>query len=254
MSHDGNASFLSHKAYVHLQKQLLAGRWGLNERISEKTVADELGISRTPVREAIRKMITEGLLYQVPSSGTFVTKPDRQSIVEMFEVRRALEGLVAEKATELIRSPEVRELQRQFVIMRNAARAFRDSGQRYMEGEILDRFLAADRAMHNTLLSVADNRMASNIVRNGRIQTLIYGLRSYERDLQHVSVSLRAHGKILHAIKQRHGSLAKEFMQSHIHNSMRDALRAYDHQARTENLNSRGQTDTSDVREKKEKK
>lgn len=241
MANDGTTSFLSHQAYVYIQEQLLGGRWGLNERISEKAVADELGISRTPVREAIRKMIAEGLLYQVPSSGTFVTKPDRQSIVEMFEVRMALEGLAAGKAAELIRAPEVRELQRQFVIMRNASRAFRDSGEQFMQGQMLDRFLAADRAMHSTLLSVADNRMASNIVHNGRIQTLIFGLRSYERDLHHIAITLRSHGRLVHSIRRRDGELARQCMESHIRNSMRDALRAYDHQSREENLRERGE-------------
>lgn len=244
MVNEGNATFLSHTAYVHIQEQLLQGRWGLNERISEKTVADELGISRTPVREAIRKMIAEGLLYQVPSSGTFVTKPDRKSIAEMFEVRMALEGLAAEKAVDLIRAPEVRELQRQFIIMRNSARTFRDSRAESMEGEILDRFLAADRAMHKLILSVADNRMASNIVHNGRIQTLIFGLRSYERDLHHIALTLRWHGRLLQAIKQRDGELARQFMEAHIRNSMNDALRAYDHQVRAENLRSRGESST----------
>lgn len=239
MDKEGNASFLSHKAYIHIQEQLVAGRWGLNERISEKAIADEIGISRTPVREAIRKMISEGLLYQVPSSGTFVTKPDRQSISEMFEVRRALEGLAAERAAELIRAPEVRELQRQFVMMRNASRAFRDSGAPFMQGDVLDRFLTADRAMHNILLSVADNRMVSNMVHNGRIQSLIFGLRSYERDLHHIAVTLRAHGRILLAIKQRDAGLARQFMEAHIRNSRRDALRAHDHQMRAANLSSR---------------
>lgn len=231
----GNAHFLSQKAYEHLQEELIRGRWGLNERISEKSVADELGISRTPVREAIRKMISEGLLYQVPSSGTFVTKPDRQSIIEMFEVRLALEGMAAGKAVELIRAPEVRELQRQFQIMRNASRKFRDSGEEAMGGDVLERFLTADRAMHKTLLDVADNRMASNIVHNGRIQALIYGIRSYKRDLHHISITLRAHGKLLHAIRQRDGGLARQVMESHVRNSMRDALRAYDQQSRAEN-------------------
>ncbi|QDT69068.1 putative HTH-type transcriptional regulator YdfH [Planctomycetes bacterium MalM25] len=239
MSEDGTALFLSHKAYEHIQEQLIRGRWGLNERISEKTIADELGISRTPVREAIRKMIAEGLLYQVPSSGTFVTKPDRQSIIEMFEVRQALEGLAAEKATELIRATEVRELQRQFAIMRHNSRVFRDSGEKHMTGDVLERFLDADRAMHKLLLGVADNRMVSNIVHNGRIQALIYGLRSYERDLQHIVVSLRAHWKFLHAIKRREGAMARRHMEDHIANSMRDALRAYDHQNRLENEASR---------------
>ena len=249
MANEGTASFLRHNAYVYIQEQLIAGRWGLNDRISEKAVADELGISRTPVREAIGKLIVEGLLYQVPSSGTFVTKPDRQSIVEMFEVRMALEGLAAEKATELIRAPEVRELQRHFAVMRNAVRAFRDSGRKHMEGEVLERFLAGDKAMHDLLLSVADNRMASNIVHNGRIQTLIYGLHSYERDLHHHAVTLRAHGRILLAIKKRDGVLARHWMEAHIRNSMRDAVRAYDRAKAAANLESRGGAPKSNVAE-----
>jgi DNA-binding GntR family transcriptional regulator len=247
MATEGNASFLSHSAYVYIQEQLVAGRWGLNDRISEKTVADELGISRTPVREAVRKMIVEGLLFQVPSSGTFVTKPDRQSIVEMFEVRMALEGLVAEKAAELIRAPEVRELQRHFTVMRNASHTFRDSGDKFMQGEALERFLTGDRAMHRMLLSVADNRMASNIVQNGRIQTLIYGLHSYDRDLHHIAITLRAHGRVLLAIKQRDGAAARHWMETHIRNSMLDAIRAYDRQTREKNLSARGEQRAPDV-------
>ncbi|MEQ8211570.1 MAG: GntR family transcriptional regulator [Lacipirellulaceae bacterium] len=238
MATEGNASFLRHEAYVYIKEQLVAGRWGLNDRISEKTVADELGISRTPVREAIRKMIIEGLVYQVPSSGTFVTKPDRQSIVEMFEVRMALESLAASKATELIRAPEVREMQRHFTVMRNASRAFRDTGDKYMSGEILERFLVADRAMHTLLLSISDNRLASNIVQNGRIQSLIYGLSTYERDLHHIAATLRAHGRILLAIKQRDTELASYWMENHVRNSMRDALLAYDRHVTAENRKS----------------
>lgn len=236
MATEAIKSSLSDHAYTYIQEQLLAGRWGPSEKISEKSLADELGISRTPVREAIRRMIAEGPLYQVPSSGTFVTKPDRQSISEMGEVQMALEGLAAEKAAEVIRAPEVRELQRQFAIMRNARRVFRESGERYMRGELLERFLAADRAMHTTLLSVANNRMVSSIVDNGRIQTSIFGLWSYERDSHHITIALRSHGRLVYAIRQRDGKLARQCMETHIRASMQDALRAYDRQLRDQNL------------------
>ena len=165
----------------------------------------------------------------------------------MFEVRMALEGLAAEKATELIRAPEVRELQRHFSVMRNASRAFRDSGDQFMAGEVLERFLSGDRAMHKMLLSVADNRMASNIVQNGRIQTLIYGLHSYDRDLHHIAMTLRAHGRILLAIKQRDRVAARHWMERHVQNSMRDAIRAYDRQNSVENQASRGDFETPDI-------
>lgn len=221
-------SSLSEKAYSYLQEQLIRGRWGLNERISEKLLADEFGISRTPVREAIRRMTAEGLLYQVPSSGTFVTNPDRESIVETFEVRCAIEGFAAEKAANLLRASDIRELQRLFSIMLHCGRVFRDSGATHMGGETLDRYLVADRSMHAVLLTAADNRLAAQIVNNGRTQTLIYGLHSYERDLRHVANTLRSHGRVLRAVKRGDGAMARRAMEGHIRNSMRDALLAHD--------------------------
>ena len=100
------------------------------------------------------------------------------------------------------------------------------------------RFLTADRAMHKTLLTVADNWLAWNIVHNGRIQTLIFGLHTYERDLSHIAFTLRSHGRVLRAIKQRDGASARRWMETHIRHSMRDVLRAHDRQVSVDNLGS----------------
>ncbi len=235
MSIEGQELSLRQKAYVHIQQNLIEGRWGLNDRISEAAIAHELGMSRTPVRDAIRRMISEGLLYQVASSGTFVTKPDRQSIAEMFEVRLALEGMAAAKAAGLVRPAEIRELQRLLTVMQNCAREFRDSAATFLVGDCLDRFIKADRETHKILLGVADNRLAWNMVHNGRIQTLIYGLHSYQRDLAHISATLLSHARILRAIRKRDGAQARHWMEVHIRNSMLDALTAYDHQEREQN-------------------
>ena len=69
------AAKLAHRAYEHLQQRLWSGALAAGSKISETTLAQELGMSRTPVREAIRRLESEGVVSQVASSGTFVTVP-----------------------------------------------------------------------------------------------------------------------------------------------------------------------------------
>lgn len=67
--------------------------------MSEASIAREIGVSRTPVREAIRRLQNEGVLYQIPSSGTFVAEPDRSQVIEAYEIRQTLECFAVGKAT-----------------------------------------------------------------------------------------------------------------------------------------------------------
>ena len=81
---------LSDVAYRHISKKLVSGELVAGQKLSEQTIAAECGISRTPVREAVRRLTEEGLLYQIPSSGTYVARPDRRQLIDAFDVRMAL--------------------------------------------------------------------------------------------------------------------------------------------------------------------
>ena len=89
---------LSDVAYRHISKKLVSGELVAGQKLSEQTIAAECGISRTPVREAVRRLTEEGLLYQIPSSGTYVARPDRRQLIDAFEVRMALETFAMERA------------------------------------------------------------------------------------------------------------------------------------------------------------
>src|SRR4051812_15258706 len=92
-------SKLAQLAYEHLQEQLWSGGLAAGEKISEARLAAGLGMSRTPVREAIRRMETEGVVTQVASSGTYVTVPERCEIVEGDERRMAHKKFALGKGT-----------------------------------------------------------------------------------------------------------------------------------------------------------
>jgi DNA-binding GntR family transcriptional regulator len=221
---------LSNQAYEYIQRWLVDQRWGTDKRISEQQLAQELGISRTPVREAIRRLVTEGVLYQVPSSGTYVSKPDRKQIIEMYEVRQALEGSAAAKSAEVMKASDILKLRRYAGEILSVAQEFRATGEQLMYGERLQRFVTADMAFHKLLLQSADNRLALKIVTEGHLRSRVFGLWSHERDLHHVAWVWLAHARIALAVQRRNPEDARRWMEKHVRNSLNDTLTAYAHQ------------------------
>ncbi len=93
---------LSGLAYKHISDELANGKLTPGQKISEPVLAKKLGISRTPVREAIQRLQNEGLLQQVPSSGTYVAQTNRAPLIETYEIRLALETMAVRKVAERI--------------------------------------------------------------------------------------------------------------------------------------------------------
>lgn len=219
---------LAQRAYEHLQDQLWSGGLTAGEKISEARLAAELGMSRTPVREAIRRMETEGVVTQIASSGTYVTVPQRSEIVEAYEVRMAIESFAVRKATRRMKPAQVVELQKRCDQMRAAIGEFRDSGKPVMMGEPLRRYLNADLAFHLLLLKAADNRRALTIFGDVNLRSAIFGCRSHQRDLHHVAWVWLLHARVARAVRRRDAHAAERWLEAHMRASMNAALDAYD--------------------------
>jgi DNA-binding GntR family transcriptional regulator len=222
------ASKLAQLAYQHLQEQLWSGGLAAGEKISEARLAAELGMSRTPVREAIRRMEVEGVVTQVPSSGTYVAVPERAEIVEAYEVRMAIENFAVRKATRRMKPAQAVELQKLCDQMREAIRAFRKSKKQVMTGEPLRRYLNADLGFHLLLLKAADNRRALTIFGDVNLRSAIFGCRSHQRDLHHVAWVWLLHARVARAVRRRDAVAAARWLEAHMQASMNAALEAYD--------------------------
>ena len=219
---------LSDVAYRHISKKLVSGELVAGQKLSEQTIAAECGVSRTPVREAVRRLTEEGVLYQIPSSGTYVARPDRRQLIDAFEVRMALETFAMERAVRNLTKTNRDELRKACDTMHAMAVGLRTRRRPLLEGRPLVTFLTADLSFHLLLLKAAGNHLAIKIVTNAYQRNHFFGQYSHTRDLRHVAWAWRQHAEVERAVRRGDPSTAARWMHAHISWSMADALTAFD--------------------------
>lgn len=219
---------LSNKAYEYIAEAIGSGEIEAGSTVSEQSLAKMLNISRTPVREAIRRLQQEGVVEQVPRYGTIVRYPDRGRLLELYELREALECYAVERATERILPDALEELAQLVAELRGFAHTLRDSDQTVLDEEERSHFLAVDMAFHMCLLSAAGNVSILKAVRDSRALSGIFGVRREPHDLSVLAGSYLRHRQIFEAVKAGNALRARQRLALHIQESRRKALAHYD--------------------------
>jgi len=219
---------LREQAYKHIHGKLLAGEMPAGHVLSELSLAREIGISRTPVREAIQRLEQEGILEQVPRYGTIVRRPERRDLEELYQLREALEPYaVAQVAGRL--SPEDLGMARRLCDeIQVIAAAVKKASRAMVDAALMRRLLSADLGFHMVLLRASGNRRLMKIIADSRMLTRIFGTPRQEHDLAIIEETHRFHSQILKAVQQGDGEKARRLMSEHIRASMREALDHYD--------------------------
>lgn len=221
-------SSLRQQAYEYIQAEMLSGRLIGGAQLSELAFASRIGISRTPVREAIRQLEMEGILEQVPRVGTLVRTPVRRDIVELYELREALESFAVAQAARKLVPAELAILERLCNEIRMLARRLRQSGLAALDDRRMRRFLAADMGFHLRLLQAAGNQRIMKAVAESRVLTRIFGARRQAHDLRVVLETCRFHECILAALRAADAETARRLMADHIQASRDRALHHFD--------------------------
>ena len=192
------------------------------ERIMEIKLAEELGVSRTPVRDAIRKLELEGYVVMMPRRGTYVADMSIRDINEIFEIRTALESLSNGLAAEHITEDELEHLQRLLVII----------GGYIKEGD-MDKIVETDIEFHDLLYHAARNNRLVGIISNLRDQLTRFRTlsMSYPGRLE---ATLDEHRAIVEAIANGDGRSARKAAEHHMENSEKTLLKAMDAQKKKE--------------------
>ena len=99
------------RVFNKLRDDILSGRYADHEELKEVAIGEEMGVSRTPVREAFRQLELEGLLQIIPNKGAYVTGITVQDVKDIYMIRSRLEGLCARWATEHITDTQMREME-----------------------------------------------------------------------------------------------------------------------------------------------
>lgn len=177
------------------------------ERLMEIQLADEMGVSRTPVREAIRKLELEGFIVMVPRRGAYVADISLKDIHEVFEVRACLEGLAARLAAERITPEEMEELERQLV-----------KEAEETETNNLRNIVEIDTSFHDILYKAARNKKLLYFVNN--LQEQLHRFRSASLARPGRSkTALEEHREIIEAIAQNDAEEAEKLARIHIENA-----------------------------------
>lgn len=102
---------LGSRVFHMIRENILSGKYKKDEELKEKTIGEELGVSRTPVREALRQLELEGLVTIIPNKGAYVVGISQEDIKDIYEIRCRLEGLCARWAAKNITPEQLDELE-----------------------------------------------------------------------------------------------------------------------------------------------
>lgn len=171
-----------------LRRAIITGEFKPGQRLMEIALANKLGVSRTPVREAIRKLELEGLVIMIPRRGAQVARITEKSLNDVIEIRMVLENFAAELACERITDKERAELRQ---LHTNFVKAVE-------EGDILE-IAEKDEKFHEAIFHYTKNQRLINIISNLREQFYRYRM-EYVKDINQRTTLVKEHQKLVTAI------------------------------------------------------
>jgi DNA-binding GntR family transcriptional regulator len=189
-----------------LREAIIVGELKPGERLMEVQLADKMGVSRTPVREAIRKLELEGLVVMVPRKGAQVADLSVKDIMDVLEVRATLDGLATALSAQRITDEELKELRHvntQFI--------------NYMEKDNLQGSIKKDVEFHDIIYRSSRNDKLIQIANNLREQVQRFRV-IYLKDYSSPKAIIKEHADIIEAISEKNPLISQEFAQKHIKN------------------------------------
>jgi DNA-binding GntR family transcriptional regulator len=200
-----------------LRKAIISGDIKPGERLMEVALAEQMGVSRTPVREAIRRLEAEGLVTMVPRKGTHVSELSAKDIIDVLEVRGALDKLATALAAKRMKPQQIRSLEnihKQFIAC--------------VEKENIDGAIRKDIEFHDAIYAASGNSRLIGVLSS--LREHIYRFRViYLREMNIAEYVEQEHHQILDAIREGNEKLAAELSEKHIRNQMVSIVEALDH-------------------------
>lgn len=191
-----------------LRNAILRGDLKPGERLMEMHLANKLGVSRTPIREAIRMLEQEGLAVTIPRKGAQVAKMTEKDLQDVLEIRDALDELAVSMACQRMTLELLLELKE----------AMKDFEIATRSGDVR-KIVEADEAFHNVIYRMADNPKLETIVNNMREQTYRYRY-EYVKGNSTYNQLIDEHAKIIAGFEKKDSEYVKAIMHTHLENQI----------------------------------
>jgi DNA-binding GntR family transcriptional regulator len=209
---------LPQRAYEWIKDAILDGRLREGEPLSENRLAQEIDISRTPVREALRALEQDGFIRTVPGKGAFVTGISMEDMKEIYDIRILLEPLAARTAADRIPAEKLRDAEERWLDLR----------ERHRRGEEIawKEVSTQDHSLHDMIIEYSSNNRLRQILLMLHAQIERFQLLS-ARSLADVAESIAQHLEILDCLKLRDREAIQALLTEHIRSSEENILNKY---------------------------
>jgi DNA-binding GntR family transcriptional regulator len=216
------------RAYLCIQQKIADREILAGNAISEVALAAGLGLSRTPVHEAIRQLLGEGLLEEDSNGSIVVVRLSRQDFVELYEMREVLEAHAVSKITKrLLEGKDLERLQAlagEIKILRNQ---LIQSGKKALNGAQMRQFEMADISFHTFLMSIAGNAVALKFFGKVRYLIRVFAARHAGHDAEALARIHKEHLDMIHALDEGDVHKAVQAVSQHVQASQQERLKEY---------------------------
>ncbi|MFK7777795.1 MAG: GntR family transcriptional regulator [Gimesia sp.] len=209
-------------AYEILRQKLINRELAPGMRVRYGPMGEEIGMSATPVREAIGRLASEGLVELVPQLGAVVKRPTMRDMIELFEMREAIEPFAAAKASQLINAKQLKVLQLSIDTMFNLHHSV--AAGKVQGRDVAAKFDQSDLKFHQTILNAVDNYRMLKVVGDIHLLTGIIGADRHSYNVDVLEQTIRDHNSVLDGLKKQDAELTRKAMMVHISNSQQLTL------------------------------
>ncbi|MCP4785275.1 MAG: GntR family transcriptional regulator [Fuerstiella sp.] len=219
---------LAEKSYDYIRQKLSVGDLPPGKRLVNRTLAGEIGVSVIPVREAIHRLASEGLVDHVPGSGAFVRKTDPHDLNNLYVLRDALESCAAGEAARYITEHQLDELESILAEARNIAEQIGERPKQHATKRQINAWLDAEQRFHELLFEAARNPLLAKVAHEHRAIGQIFDAQRDDPQLLTSDVATQTcSGKsdLIEALRRRDHQSARELMSTQIQRGRRQVLR-----------------------------
>lgn len=207
------------RVFHKLRDDILSGKYEENEELKEVAIGEELGVSRTPVREAFRQLELEGLIQIIPNKGAYVTGITEKDVKDIYMIRSLLEGLCARWATEHITQEQLAEMEENIYLSKFHAQ----------KGH-LEQLADLDNRFHDIMYEACDSKILEHQLKDFH-QYVLRVRRKTLASKNRGPKSNEEHEGILQAIKAGDGELAEQLANRHMINAYDNMVKNGLHEA-----------------------
>lgn len=193
-----------YQVYDEIKRGILKGQYMPGDVLTERKLSDEMGISRTPIREAMQMLAHDGWLVMETYKGAVVREFDLEYVLEVLKIRKSLEMLAVEDAVLNLTDRDLEELE-------EIARCQRDMLNHYDEYD----YIEMDRKFHQKIYELSHNRTLQSLLNNFNDIISFFGIRALKQKERKIT-TMEEHQKILNAVKSRDVGAAVRAMEEHM--------------------------------------